>query len=190
MDLWQRRLAADGTLAGAPQRLTTGVEMLYGRFSPDGRRLAYAKGRQMGNIWRVPIRTDRPATWADAQQLTREQAAGMASIVAEDVVTMPPNLPALEGKKALRVWWQAGFDAARSLFGFTPTGLVIAGEWAIDRFAWTMGTTPSSGGETTRDNGDCLWIWRKNSDGSWLLARAIWNSDNAATGMWAGASRS
>jgi Tol biopolymer transport system component len=73
MDFWQRGLAADGRPTGSPQRLTTGVEMLYARFSPDGSRLAYSKGRQMGNIWRVPIRNDRAATWADAQQLTHEQ---------------------------------------------------------------------------------------------------------------------
>ena len=73
MDLWQLGLAAEGRPTGSPRRLTTGVEMLYARFSPDGSRLAYAKGRQVGNVWRVPIRTDRPATWADAQQLTHVQ---------------------------------------------------------------------------------------------------------------------
>jgi serine/threonine protein kinase len=73
MDLWQQELAADGTPRGTPQRLTTGVEMLYARFSPDGRRLAYSKGRKTGNVWRVPILKNRPATWSDAQQLTDEQ---------------------------------------------------------------------------------------------------------------------
>jgi dipeptidyl aminopeptidase/acylaminoacyl peptidase len=34
----------------------------------------YAKGRWVANIWRVPIRNDRLATWADAQQLTFDQA--------------------------------------------------------------------------------------------------------------------
>jgi Tol biopolymer transport system component len=55
MDLWRRGLATDGTPTGPSQRLTTGVEMLFARFSPDGKRLAYSKGRQMGNIWRVPF---------------------------------------------------------------------------------------------------------------------------------------
>lgn len=119
----------------------------------------------------------------------RADTDGMAETVTEDVVVMPPNLPALEGIEALRVWWQGGFDAARSQFGFTPTELQIASEWAFDRFAWTMETTPVAGGDTTRDNGDCLWIWRRGSDGSWLLARAMWNSDNEVTGIWAGASR-
>jgi len=47
--------------------------MLYARFSPDGGHLAYAKGRKTGNVWRVPILENRPATWSDARQLTDEQ---------------------------------------------------------------------------------------------------------------------
>ncbi len=120
----------------------------------------------------------------------RTDLEGMASVVSEDVVVMAPNLPPFEGKSAARSWWQAGFEAAHSHFGFTPTELEVAGGWAFDRFAWSMETTPSTGGPITRDNGDCVWIWRKGSDGAWLIARAIWNSDNEATGIWSGTSRS
>ena len=31
-------------------------------------------GRRVANVWRVPILSDRPATWADAQPLTSERA--------------------------------------------------------------------------------------------------------------------
>jgi len=115
---------------------------------------------------------------------------GMVKMVSDDVVVMAPNLPALHGKEAVRSWWKEGFEAARSHFGFSPTELEVAGDWAFDRFAWTMETTPNGGGKTTRDNGDCVWIWKKGPNGSWLLARAIWNSDNLAPGIWSGASRS
>ncbi|PYP99109.1 MAG: hypothetical protein DMF82_25845, partial [Acidobacteria bacterium] len=73
MDLWLQRVRDDGT-AGTAARLTTGLEVFGAALSPDGRRLAYAKGRTVGNVWRVPIFADRPATWADAQQLTFDQA--------------------------------------------------------------------------------------------------------------------
>jgi serine/threonine protein kinase len=68
MDLWRRRLTGEGP-AGDPERLTTGIEMLYARFSPKGSRLAFAKGRLQGGLWRVPLLEDRPATWSDAQPL-------------------------------------------------------------------------------------------------------------------------
>ena len=74
MDLWRQPLGDDGTLQGSPQRITTGVGMRSTVFSPDGSKLAYQRGTTVSNIWRIPILHDRPATWADARQLTFEQA--------------------------------------------------------------------------------------------------------------------
>jgi len=73
-DLWQQRLRDDGTPAGSPQNVTTGLEIWYAKFCPKGNQLVYSRGRMVGNVWRVPILEDRPATWADAQQVTFEQA--------------------------------------------------------------------------------------------------------------------
>jgi len=119
----------------------------------------------------------------------RMDIEAMASVVTDDAVAMPPNLPAVEGKDALRSWWQVGFDAGTSEFRFTPTELTVAGNLAYDRFAWRIGTAPANGGQATEDNGDCVWIWKKGPDGSWLLWRAIWNSDNETPGVWSGGSR-
>ncbi len=74
MDLWEQRLAADGAPIGEPRPLTAGIGMRNAALSRDGRRLAYSQGRKVGNVWRVPFRPDRPATWADAEQLTFDQA--------------------------------------------------------------------------------------------------------------------
>jgi Tol biopolymer transport system component len=78
-DLWQRTLAIDGRPIGVAERLTTGIEMRYARFSPDERRLAYSKGRPLGSLWRVPIREEAPATWSDAQPLM--EARGELTLV-------------------------------------------------------------------------------------------------------------
>ena len=74
MDLWRQRLASDGEPEDAAQPLTVGVGMRSATFSPDGSKLAYSKGRLVSNVWRVPILESRPATWADAEQLTFDQA--------------------------------------------------------------------------------------------------------------------
>jgi Tol biopolymer transport system component/tRNA A-37 threonylcarbamoyl transferase component Bud32 len=74
MDLWQQRLGSDGEPQGEPEPLTTGVNLRSFAFSPDGRKLAYSQGRTLGNVWRAPILKDRPATWADAQPITSDQA--------------------------------------------------------------------------------------------------------------------
>ena len=74
MDLWRQRLASDGEPEDAARRLTVGVGMRSATFSPDGSSLAYSKGRLVSNVWRVPILEARPATWADAEQLTFDRA--------------------------------------------------------------------------------------------------------------------
>jgi Tol biopolymer transport system component len=72
-DIWRQGVSGEGKTTTA-ERLTTGLEVLSATASGDGRRLAYVKGRRVANIWRVPILADRPATWADAHQLTFDQA--------------------------------------------------------------------------------------------------------------------
>ena len=43
----------------------TAVEVRHAGFSPGGERMAFAKGRWVANVWRVPLRDDRPATPVD-----------------------------------------------------------------------------------------------------------------------------
>jgi Tol biopolymer transport system component len=74
MDLWQQAVAEDGTAIGEPHAVTQGLGIRSAVFSPDGTRLAYARGGRVSNVWRVPILSDRPATWADALKVTSEHA--------------------------------------------------------------------------------------------------------------------
>jgi TolB protein len=48
--------------------------MINAVFSADGKKLGYSKGRLVRNVFRAPILTDRPATWADIKQLTFDEA--------------------------------------------------------------------------------------------------------------------
>ena len=73
-DLWRQRLGGDGTPMGEAERVTSGLELKDAAISPDGRRVAYSKGREVSNVWRLPILPDRPATWSDATQITFDQA--------------------------------------------------------------------------------------------------------------------
>lgn len=75
MDLWRQRLRKNGNPDGPPDAVTVALG-LHSRavFSPDGSKLAYAKGRLVSNIWRLPVLADRPASWEDGTSLTLEQA--------------------------------------------------------------------------------------------------------------------
>jgi Tol biopolymer transport system component len=74
MDLWQQRLEGDRPAAPGPEPLTAGVVMRDAAFARDGAHVAYSQGRRVANVWRVPILRDRRATWADAQQITADDA--------------------------------------------------------------------------------------------------------------------
>jgi Tol biopolymer transport system component len=73
-DVWRQRISDRAEPIGEPQRVTTAVEVRHAAFSPDGRRMAVSKGRWVANVWRVPLLAERPATWADAEQITFEHA--------------------------------------------------------------------------------------------------------------------
>ncbi|MDX1389773.1 MAG: hypothetical protein R3344_11325, partial [Acidobacteriota bacterium] len=72
-DLWQQRLRSDGRPRGEPERMTAGLGIREAVISRDGTRLAYSKGGLVSNVWRVPILLGRPATWADAEQITSDE---------------------------------------------------------------------------------------------------------------------
>ncbi len=70
MDLWRQGIGADGRPEGDTERLSVALETRTAAFSPDGNKIAYSRGFRVGNVWRVPLLEDRPATWEDAQQIT------------------------------------------------------------------------------------------------------------------------
>ncbi|HXV62775.1 MAG TPA: protein kinase, partial [Vicinamibacteria bacterium] len=63
MDLWAQPMSGDGAPRGDPRPLTTGLAIRSATLSPDGTTLAYSRGREIRNIFRVPILSDRLATW-------------------------------------------------------------------------------------------------------------------------------
>ncbi len=74
MDLWQQRMGEEGKPVGEAEPVTTGLGIRSAVFSSDGAKVAYSQGRPVANVWRVPILTDRTANWADAQQITFDNA--------------------------------------------------------------------------------------------------------------------
>ena len=73
-DLWRQAVADDGEPLGEPVAITSGLNIRTAAFSPDGRKLAYTRGGRVANVFRVPLTSSRPMTWADAQQLTFDHA--------------------------------------------------------------------------------------------------------------------
>ncbi len=96
---------------------------------------------------------------------------------AEDVTLMPPNEPMLTNKLAIRQWaapWYEQFDLHEET---DDREVEVAGDWGYIRAHWTWTLTPKGGGKSVKDTGNSIWIVRRQPNGSWKIARAIWNSD-------------
>ena len=111
----------------------------------------------------------------------------MIEYLTDDHIGMAPNQPQMVGRDAAQEFWRRGFSMAKSAFTSRSQDLTVAGDIAVDRFNWDMTMTPHDGSPSTQDTGNCVWIWRREGDGAWRVALAIWNSDLAEPGLWSGA---
>ena len=128
----------------------------------------------LSDVDRSAITQARDATVA---ALNRGDLDHLYDTFSQDHVTAPPNGPSLRVGEPLRSWHKSLFDQNTVHTTFSPPDLVGAGDVAVDRYDYTMTVTPKAGGTPIADRGKGIWTWRRQGDGSWKLAYAIWNSD-------------
>ena len=101
----------------------------------------------------------------------------METLYTEDAVLLPAEAPAVSGKAGVAGWYERFFEQNSVEEISVPADeVVVAGEWAFVRgraYASFRGRDAKS----LSFRGKTLEIWRKQADGSWKWARAIWNSD-------------
>lgn len=93
----------------------------------------------------------------------------------DDIVVMVPGAPPIVGKPALRAFLQEAFARARINETLTPQEQVITGDWAFERLALSETIEPKNGTGTVHLEGKALDVYRRQSDGSWKVARSILN---------------
>jgi uncharacterized protein (TIGR02246 family) len=98
----------------------------------------------------------------------------VAACYAEDAVLMPPNLPEVAGRKAIRAFFD-GFPPVKDLAG-AATEIDGRGDLAFVRGSYTMTILPP-GAAAIRDSGKFLEIRRRQADGRWLIAVDMFSSN-------------
>jgi len=99
------------------------------------------------------------------------------SYYAADAVVMPPNIPALTTKEAIRGLWQSllspGFSG-----GWNATRVEVArsGDLGYVTGSYEF-TEKDAGGKPMTDKGKFLEVWKKQSDGSWKCVVDMFSSD-------------
>jgi ketosteroid isomerase-like protein len=94
----------------------------------------------------------------------------------DDAIFLPPNTPAKTGAE-LRSWLGAFVEGFRvEWLSFVSSEVEVLGDVAYHTYEYRWRVMPVAGGETTVGSGKGLHILRKQADGSWKIAREIWNS--------------
>jgi ketosteroid isomerase-like protein len=105
-----------------------------------------------------------------------EELQPLLSLVTDDVVFLPPNAPAINGRRAVEAMYRAFFAQFSKVEQMAVTEeLEIAGEWA---YAWgseSLTLTPQAGGPPVVLAGKGMTILRRQKDGAWKFARGINN---------------
>ena len=106
---------------------------------------------------------------------------GIVGFYTPDAVLMPPNHEAVRGSEEIRGWFGKVLESFTiEAFNTTQEEVVVAGGWAFRRgtFDWTLEARDS--GEQLRPRSKFLQIWERQDDGSWRVARGIWNNNDPA----------
>lgn len=107
-------------------------------------------------------------TWIDA--VNRADLERLLTLMADDVVFMGPG-----GEPFGRDGFPAGFQSAHQQYTLRCVSeiqeLTVLGDAAYTRCRDSLSIAPRDGGESRKLAGHRLTIYRKQSDGRWLLAR-------------------
>jgi len=100
--------------------------------------------------------------------------AALGGCYASDALLLPPNHVAVEGREAIEDFF-AGFPPVTEM---TLRNLEVEGhgDLAYVRGIYTMTMAPE-GQPPVQDNGKYLDIRRRQDDGSWLIVRDMYSSD-------------
>lgn len=105
--------------------------------------------------------------------------------VTDDIVFLPPNSPAIQGKKDVGAWVKDYFGAYQTSWDKTSKEFVVVGDMAYEWYAYKSEDVPRPDGSakdtpTVNDEGNGINIYRKGPDGVWRVARDAWSTAKKA----------
>lgn len=129
-----------------------------------------------------------PATLSDAdraaigelreayrQAVAASDAGAVVATYLPDAVELPPHMLLAQGRDSIRTRYETMGPVSE--FNVNPVETVGRGDLAFERGTYTFTGTPGGMAAPVSDTGKYLIIARRQADGAWLLARAMWNSD-------------
>jgi uncharacterized protein (TIGR02246 family) len=98
----------------------------------------------------------------------------VAQSFTEDAVRIPPHEEPHQGRDAIEAWL-GGIEKLVS-YELTRDAVVGAEGLAYVRGRYAITLRPRGAPGPISDEGDFLEVWRREPDGAWRVAEAIWNT--------------
>jgi uncharacterized protein (TIGR02246 family) len=108
--------------------------------------------------------------------VANQDAAGLASLYAEDGRFLPPNMEPCEGRSAIQAAMQQLLDMGARSLDVEPLDVREAGDMTIEYGRYTLGIEPD-GGAAVSDVGKYVVVHEAQRDGSTKIALDIFNSN-------------
>ena len=109
------------------------------------------------------------------QAVVANDAAAIAALYTADGVEMAPNMTIAQGSAAIEE--RNSIPMAVTQFMLHPAETAGTGDLAYERGTFMFTGTPEGMPVPIDDTGKYMVVLRKQADGSWKFAAAIWNSD-------------
>jgi len=109
--------------------------------------------------------------------INESNAELFAHLTDDGHIMIAPNRPPTQGKAAITAAMGSVFSSFRIEEAWMPIETVVSGDLAYQRGTFTVAATPKAGGEPRRTHGNFLRIYRRQPDGSWLMTRDMFSSD-------------
>jgi ketosteroid isomerase-like protein len=127
----------------------------------------------MGNVVDLEAIRATVENWVSAANAGDSDAvlAGLS----QDLEILPPGEIPRRSDEARRHYGgtMEEFDVALRI---SEEGVAVGGDWGYYRYAFQMTLTPKAGGDSLTNNGHGIYIYQRQTDGTWKLAKDIWNS--------------
>ncbi len=118
----------------------------------------------------------RDAEWAAAASEGRDVEL-ILSFWTDDAVVLPPGLPVIAGKNALREYVEGSMKIPGFRISWTSTDVTLSDDATLGYiFSRNIVQMNASDGTPTSTEGRAVTVWRRESDGEWRCAVDIWNA--------------
>jgi uncharacterized protein (TIGR02246 family) len=107
--------------------------------------------------------------------------ATLLSLCSDECVMLPPGEDPIVGREAIRkslerdLEQEQAYQISEYVHDFAE--VKVLGDWAFEWGRFSAAAEPVGGGPAIKSSGKILRILERQTDGTWRVARSIWNND-------------